>query len=150
METSFTSEPFGPEFITLLPADWQESLSLISANDLAKARVYLLKIDGEICAGGLVFPEFLPEMNFYAAEADYWFSQGYLYIGYVWVPLEKRHNNYGSLWLDALKKQDPNQLYWLTIEDLKLRQFYEQAGFVFVKTISLPEGEEQLFVLARD
>ncbi len=133
-------------FISLLPSDWEESLALIGKEQTANSKFYILKIDDEICAGGIIFSETLTEMGAYKNEANYWFSKGYLYIGYVWVPLEKRNKNYGSIWLSELLALDTTKSYWLTIEDHSLRYFYEKSGFVYKKSLLLPNGEEQLFV----
>src|SRR5690606_5525932 len=123
------------QFISLLPSDWEEGLASIEVKKILKSKFYVLKIDDEICAGGVVFPEVLSEMDVYKDEASYLFSKGYLYVGYVWVPLEKRGKNYGTLWLNKLLEHDLKKRYWLTIEDAKLKCFYEQAGFEYVKTL---------------
>jgi GNAT superfamily N-acetyltransferase len=133
-------------FIDLLPLEWQEGIQSIWKKNKEHALIYVLEQDNEICAGGIVFSALTPEMEVYKEEARYWFLKGYLYIGYVWVPENKRNKNYGSLLLKNLLLMDPKQHYWLTTEEQQLRYFYEKAGFTYVKTMRFQDLEEELFV----
>lgn len=133
-------------FFDLLPSDWQESINPFWEQVKEAAIVYTLEDQNEILAGGIVFSQMTPEMEAYNDEAKYWFSKKYAYIGYVWVPLEKRNKNYGSLWLKHLLSLNDQQHYWLTTEDQKLRYFYEKTGFNYVKTLRYDGVEEDLFV----
>src|SRR5690606_23632317 len=90
------------QFISLLPSDWEEGLASIEVKKILKSKFYVLKIDDEVCTGGAVFPEVLCEMDAYKDEARYLFSKGYSYVGYFWVPLEKRGKADGTLWLSKL------------------------------------------------
>lgn len=134
------------KFFTILPEDWKESLKPIWEEVTKKAQVYVLEDDKELLAGGIVFTTIIPEMETYDAEARYWFSKNYAYIGYVWVPLEKRHRQYGTKWLEKVLSLNPNQHYWLTTEEKQLRPFYEKSGFRYEKTIKNQYLEEDLFV----
>lgn len=133
-------------FFDLLPSEWQESINPFWEQVKETAIVYTLEDENDILAGGIVFSQMTPEMEAYKDEANYWFSQKYAYIGYVWVPLEKRNNNYGSLWLKHLLSLDEQQQFWLTTEDQKLRYFYEKTGFSYVKTLRYDGVQEDLFV----
>jgi GNAT superfamily N-acetyltransferase len=133
-------------FFEILPEDWQKSILPYWKSLKKNALIYVLEQNNEIYAGGIVFSTKTPEMDAYKEEADYWFSKNYLYIGYVWVPLEQRNKNYGSLWLKTLLSQHQNQHYWLTTEDKKLKYFYEKLGFKHQKTINYNSAEEDLFV----
>jgi hypothetical protein len=133
-------------FFDLLPLEWQESILPIWNTCEEQAQILTLEQDHEICAGGIVFSASTPEMEVYKEEAHHWFLKGYLYIGYVWVPENKRNKNYGSLWLKNLLLRDPTQHYWLTTEEKKLRYFYEKAGFTYVKTMRSQNLEEELFI----
>ena len=134
------------DFFNMLPVDWQESIVPHWKNLKKNATIYLLEDKDEICAGGIVFSTNIPEMEGYSDEADYWYFKNYLYIGYVWVPISKRNKNYGTLWFNNLIALDKNQHYWLTIEDKKLRYFYEKIGFTYVKTLLCKDIKEELFV----
>jgi hypothetical protein len=136
-------------FFDILPLDWQESIKPFWENSKENATIYILEHDKELSAGGIVFSTIIPEMEAYKEEATNWFFKNYLYIGYVWVPIEKRNKNYGSLWLKNLLLRDQKQHYWLTTEDKQLRYFYEKAGFTYLKTINYSDVEEELFVSYR-
>ncbi|MFZ2285285.1 MAG: hypothetical protein WAV86_15570, partial [Lutibacter sp.] len=73
---------------------------------------------------------------------------GYLYIGFIWVPLEKRNRNLASQWLTLLKNQDPTQKYWLTIEEEWLKHFYEKNGFVLIEESDDDENKEWLYLFS--
>lgn len=133
-------------FFNLLPLEWQESIQPNWASLKECATIYVLEEENEIFAGGIVFSKITPEMDVYIEEAKYWFSKNYFYVGYVWVPLEKRNNNYGSLWLKSLLAENKMQHYWLTTEEKKLRYFYEKLGFKYIKTLNFNEISEELFV----
>ncbi|PNQ73082.1 hypothetical protein C1T31_08820 [Hanstruepera neustonica] len=133
-------------FFELLPLDWQDNILPQWPQIQERSTIYVLASEEDILAGGIVFSEIIPEMEAYKTEAQYWFSQHYAYIGYVWVPLEKRHNNYGTLWLKNLLALDTQQGYWLTTEEPQLQYFYEKAGFQWVKTLRYDGVEENLFV----
>lgn len=134
-------------FFDLLPKEWQESIDSSIHYFKDNATLYLLEENNTLLAGGIVFSKHLPEMDAYREEANYWFSNDYLYIGYVWVPFEKRNNNYGSLWFTYLFKKDPTQHYWLTTEETSLRYFYEKMGFTFLKTLRNGDVQEELFIV---
>ena len=133
-------------FFDLLPLNWQESIKPYWVNIKKNATIYILEDNDEICAGGIIFSANIPEMEAYRDEANYWFSKNYLYIGYVWVPVEKRNKNYGTLWLKNLLLLDKKQHYWLTTEDKQLRYFYEKLNFTYLKTLNSNDVEEELFV----
>ncbi|MCL5244556.1 GNAT family N-acetyltransferase [Cellulophaga sp. 20_2_10] len=132
-------------FFNLLPKDWADGLvphwNLLRNN----ATVFVLKNDAEICAGGIIFSSITPEMDSCKQEALYYFSKNYLYVGYVWVPENKRKQNYGSQWFKELFRADKNKHYWLVTEDKMLRKFYKKIGFVYKKTIHFNGGQEELF-----
>ena len=134
------------DFFNMLPVDWQESIVPHWENLKENAKIYILEDDNEICAGGIIFSTHVPEMEEYSDEARYWYSKKHLYIGFVWVPLQKRNNNYGTLWFKNLFELDKKQHYWLTIEDKNLRYFYEKLGFTYVKTLHCKDVIEELLV----
>lgn len=133
-------------FFDLLPVDWRESIEPYWKILKKNATIFVLEENNEICAGGIIFSTIIPEMEAYQNEAHYWFSKNHLYIGYVWVPVEKRSKSYGTLWLKNLIALDKGQHYWLTTEEKQLRYFYEKNGFTYLKTLSGDDVEEELFV----
>lgn len=133
-------------FFNLLPLDWQEAILPFWDKFKKSSEVYILEENDEIIAGGIVFSKCPPDLEFFKDEAREWFDKGYLYIGFIWVPENYRHQNFGSLWLKHLKMQDPNQKYWLTIEEENLRAFYEKNDFQYIKTLQNDSIKEQLFI----
>ncbi len=133
-------------FFEILPQDWQDTIVPYWGDYGHNAIIYVLRIDGEICAGGIVFLVLPPEMGDFWEEAQYWFQKGYHYIGFVWVPEHRRNLNYGSIWLSELKKLDPSQKYWLTTEEKPLKRFYDTNGFRYIKTLVHGDIEEDLFI----
>ena len=132
-------------FFKILPKDWQESLVPVWENFKASTSGYLLIDNTQIIAGGLVFSKCPPDMLYAENEANTWFNKGFLYLGFIYVIEEKRHQNLGSVWLDNLKKRIPNQKFWLTIEDLKLDAFYVKNGFKYVKSFYNDGIEEAVY-----
>jgi len=131
-------------FFKILPLDWQDGIVPYWKTSKKTTKIYVLEDNNEILAGGLVFSECPPEMEFFKIEAQEWFEKGYLYIGFLWVPEKFRNQNLGTLWLNALKQLDKNQKYWLTIEEDNLRYFYEKNEFRYCKTIQNETIKEQL------
>ncbi len=134
-------------FFEILPEDWQESIIPHWSILKDSTQVFVLEEHQEICAGGIIFSSVFHEMDGYKEEAKHWFSKDYLYLGYIWVPLEKRNNNYGSTWMNNLLHLDRQQKYWLTTEDKSLKYFYKKIGFSYIKTLRFNGVEEELFVL---
>ncbi len=131
-------------FFEILPKDWQEGIVPFWENYKKTTKIYVLEDNKEILAGGLVFSECPPDMDFFKLEAQEWLEKGYLYLGFLWVPKKFRNKSLGTLWLNTLKKLDENQKYWLTIEEDNLRYFYEKNNFEYEKTIQNDSNTEQL------
>ncbi|MFH4963960.1 GNAT family N-acetyltransferase [Gaetbulibacter sp. M235] len=134
------------EFFKILPFDWQESILPHWETIKETTKGYLLVENQEIIAGGLVFYKCPPDMLYAVDEANKWIKKGYLYLGFIYVIEERRHQNLGSVWLSNLKQMFPNQKYWLTIEDLKLDTFYKKNEFKKIKTLFNVDQEEWLYV----
>lgn len=130
-------------FFEMLPPDWQVNILPFWEVYKNSTKCYVLLENDEPIAGGLVFSECPPDMLNTKEEADGWFKNGYLYLGFIYVLETKRGQNLGSLWLSHLKNKFPKQKYWLTIEDMGLHGFYIKNGFVKVKTIS-NEGQDEI------
>lgn len=132
-------------FFEILPDEWQESIIPHWEALKNSAQVYVIENDREILVGGIVFSSIIPEMKAYAKEAHHWFSNDYLYIGYLWVPEKERGKNLGSIWLKELRELDKHQKYWLTIEEEGLSKFYLKNNFKHIKTLAVKDSKEELF-----
>ncbi|MDF1517230.1 MAG: hypothetical protein RQ864_09040 [Lutibacter sp.] len=149
MNIQFTNVTENPEqFFNLLPDDWKPYLVPYWEDYKDAAKIYVLKENGEVVAGGLVFSKSLPDMSDFERSLQYLFEEGYLYIGFIWVPLDKRHRQLASQWLTLLKNQDPTQKYWLTIEEEWLKHFYEKNGFVLISKSDDAVNKEWLYVFS--
>ncbi|NEW80395.1 MAG: hypothetical protein GZ086_13435 [Gelidibacter sp.] len=146
MNIQFSDATNNPEqFFNMLPEDWQDLIVPYWKSYKEVAKIYILKEDDEVVAGGLVFSKSLPDMSDFERLLQYLFSEGYLYIGFIWVPLDKRNQQLASQWLTLLKNQDPNQKYWLTIEEAWLKYFYEKNGFKLIEESDDASEKEWLF-----
>ena len=133
------------QFFNMLPEDWQVLIVPYWESYKDVAKIYVLKEDEEVVAGGLVFSKSLPDMSDFERAQQHLFSEGYLYIGFIWVPIDKRNRQLASQWLTLLKNQDPTQKYWLTIEEEWLKHFYEKNDFKLIKESDNDDDKEWLF-----
>lgn len=134
------------QFFNILPNDWQGLIVPYWDNYKQAAKIYVLKENEEVVAGGLVFSKSLPDMSDFERSLQYLFTKGYLYIGFIWVPEHKRNRNLASQWLTLLKNKNPNQKYWLTIEEEWLKHFYEKNGFKLIKESDDAGEKEWLYI----
>jgi predicted GNAT family N-acyltransferase len=149
MNIQFINVTDSPEqFFNILPQDWQALIVPYWDSYKDSAKIYVLKENDEVVTGGLVFSKSLPDMSDFERSVQYLFSEGYLYIGFIWVPEHKRNQQLASQWLTLLKKQNPNQKYWLTIEEAWLKHFYEKNGFKLIKESNDADNKEWLYTYA--
>lgn len=134
------------DFFKILPKDWQESILPHWETIKETTKGYLLIEKQKIISGGLVFSKCPPDMLYAIDEANKWINKGYLYVGFIFVIEERRHQNLGSIWLHNLKQMHPNQKYWLTIEDLKLDAFYTRNDFKKEKILFNDTQDEWLYI----
>jgi GNAT superfamily N-acetyltransferase len=134
------------QFFKILPKDWNDYILTFWEDFKSTTECFVLVEDKQVIAGGLVFSRCPPDMFYAINETNTWFEKGYLYLGFIFVLEEKRHQNLGSVWLNHLKAKFPNQKYWLTIEDLKLDSFYVKNDFKKVKSLFNENQEEWLYV----
>jgi len=147
MKIQFSNATESPEqFFNMLPEDWQVLIVPYWESYKDDAKIYVLKENDEVVAGGLVFSKSLPDMSDFEKSLQYLFTEGYLYLGFIWVPLDKRNRQLASQWLTLLKNQDPTQKYWLTIEEPWLKHFYEKNGFKLIKESDDAGDKEWLYV----
>ena len=138
--TETTSTP--ERFFALLPSGWREGIAPYWPKYAPTARIFTLESGSETLGGGILFSTPAPDILAYGAEAEYWFAQGYLYIGFLWLAEAHRGRQLGSLWLQKLRERFPGQPFWLSIDDYELLPFYERNGFRLVKKVELASGEE--------
>ncbi len=146
MNIQFSNATDNPEqFFNILPQDWQVLIVPYWDSYKDYAKIYVLKEGDEVVAGGLVFSKSLPDMSDFERSVQHLFKEGYLYIGFIWVPEHKRNLQLASQWLTLLKNQDPAQKYWLTIEEAWLKHFYEKNGFKLIKENNDAADKEWLY-----
>ena len=136
------------QFFNLLPDDWKPFIVPYWEDYKDAAKIYVLKENEETVAGGLVFSTSLPDMSDFERSQQHLFAEGYLYLGFIWVPLDKRNRQLASQWLTLLKNQDPTQKYWLTIEEAWLKHFYEKNGFVLIEESNDADNKEWLYTFS--
>ena len=147
METVFQKYYGDPQhFFKLLPASWTEGLLEVWDDYALKSELFVLLMDGQIIAGGLVVKGIPEDMQHFLKEAMFWASKGYYYIGYLWVVEEYRNQDLGSKWLRQLKRHYPQKKFWLSIEEEKLADFYLRNDFRLVKELHSAEGHEWILV----
>jgi hypothetical protein len=146
MDIQFSNTTDNPEqFFNILPEDWRVLIAPYWEDYKNSAKIYVLKENEEVVAGGLVFSKSLPDMSDFEKSVQYLFSEGYFYIGFIWVPTHLRNRQLASQWLTLLKKQDPTQKYWLTIEEEWLKHFYEKNGFDLIEESNDAANKEWLY-----
>lgn len=132
-------------FFDLIPSDWQEEIIPFWNDYQETSDVYCLLDDGQIIGGGIVFSKCTPDILYFQKKAQEWFDKGYLYLGFIYISENRQHQNLGSLWLQELKKLDPEQCYWLVIEDFNLDRFYTKNKFVLDRTLHKNDQQEWLY-----
>lgn len=133
------------KFFDLLPHDWQEEIAPHWNRYEALSEIYIIEEDNVIIGGGIVFSTCPPDIEYYQKEAQLWFDNGYLYLGFIWIVEEKRNKHLGSYWLNELKNVNPEQKYWLLIEEEHLHRFYLKNGFTLKKMIERDHHQEWLY-----
>lgn len=133
-------------FFSILPPDWREAISPYWPDYADTARIFTLETNGEVIGGGILFTTPAPDILSYGAEAEHWFDQGFLYIGFLWIAEEHRGRQLGSWWLQKLRELLPGQPFWLSIDDYGLRAFYERNGYRLVKAVEVETGTEWVLI----
>lgn len=133
------------QFFDILPKDWQDDIVPFWEDYKDNASIYIIKENSQVEAGGIIFSTPSPDILYYKKEAQKWFDNKYLYIGFLWVNKNKRNNNLGSFWISELKKQLPNQKFWLLIEEERLHSFYLKNDFKLIKIFKKDDHSEWLY-----
>lgn len=143
-----TSDPH--QFFDLLPTEWQQEIVPFWDDYEALAKIYSIEEAGAIIGGGIVFYACPPNFTYFEDEANYWFSKGYLYLGFIWIAEDKRSKNLGSFWLNQLKLAESHQKYFLLTEENRLHRFYVKNGFTRIKSLKNEDHFEWLYLSEGD
>lgn len=132
-------------FLKILPQDWQDEIVPFWNDFKDSSQVYVIEENEHIIGGGIIFSKPPPDLENFKEEAQQWFNNGFLYIGFLWIDEDKRNQNLGSFWLEELKRKHPEQNYWLLIEEERLHRFYQKNGFLLNKTVEHPKNPDWLY-----
>jgi GNAT superfamily N-acetyltransferase len=136
-----TSQP--NHFFKILPEDWRVEIAPEWPQYVATgSRVFGVKDNDKVVAGGVVFTTVSPDTKGYATIAESWFDKGYTYFGFLFVSPDYRGKGLGKYWIEQLRSSMPNQSFWLAIEDEDLLKFYEPFGFKVVEKVDNDGVEE--------
>ena len=116
-------------FFAILPNNWKEDIVPVWESYKNNTHVYVLLENKTIIGGGMVFSTLSPDLKAVPEIAQKYYQKDLLYLAFIWVNETHRGKGVGTLWLNSLLTQNPTQGFWLTIEDLKLKDFYENLGF---------------------
>ena len=136
-------------FFKILPLDWIEALDLVWENAKSSSEIYVIKEDGNIIAGGILFKQYTQDMALFKKEAEELLAVHSYYIGYLWVNETHRGRDLGTLWLDSVKRSYPKAKLWLTIEEENLKKFYLKNNFQVVQEVEEDDVKEWLLVYER-
>lgn len=116
-------------YFSILSKEWQELIIPVWKKHKTTSKIVGLYINNQLIGGGILFSKMPPYATNFEKSNAILFEKGYLYIGYIWISEKYRNKGYASAFLTLLKKENPHQKFWLTIEEGNLRYFYEQNGF---------------------
>jgi len=133
-------------FFDILPQDWRIEIEPYWSNYKNNSFVYGLVENDQVVAGGIVFTIVSPDTRGYFDVAQKWLDQGYRYIGFIYVDENRRNEGMGSLWLKKVKELNPNQKYWLAIDEYGLARFYMKHGFSVIQEVQNKEATEWILV----
>lgn len=135
-------------FFEILPEDWQDEIVPFWNDFETDSKIYILEDSSTIVGGGIVFYKSPPDFDYFEREAKKFFSEGYAYLGFIWIAHDQRNKNLGSFWLDQLKAQNLQQHYFLLTEEDHLQHFYEKNGFQRIKSVQNQNQLEWLYLTA--
>ena len=149
MEYYFKESTNKPEsFFNALPQDWQEGIVPYWTAYEDTARIFVFETGQEVIGGGSVFSTISPDTQpSYQRDAQRWFDEGYLYIGFLWISEKHRDKKLGSNWLQSVFTILPRQKFWLSIEEYALSSFYLRNGFELIERIDLAESQEWILAM---
>lgn len=115
-------------FRRMLPKDWQKVLPK-DLEKCAPAIFYVGTSKGQISVGAILFLETAPVGELSPLLQKQLFHDGFKYIGYLFVPENKRGRGFGSRFLDEMTRLYPK--LWLTCDKV-LDPYYIRNGCRFV------------------
>ena len=130
------------DFFEILPEDWVVEIEPLWDDYDNTAKIYCIIDESTVVSGGIVFSTVSPDTKGYKEIAQSWLTRGYLYIAFLYVSENHRGRGLGSFWYRELKKLDPQQKFWLAIEEKNLMDFYVPLGF-FEQAKVLNNGTEE-------
>ena len=133
-------------FFDLLPQDWQDEIVPFWDAIKSEAKIYTLQQHETLVGGGIVFYNSPPDFEYFENEAKTLFDDGYLYLGFIWIAENQRNKNLGSIWLNKLKAENPNQKFFLLTEEDYLQHFYEKNDFSRIKQVQNQDHQEWLYL----
>ncbi|WGH75739.1 GNAT family N-acetyltransferase [Tenacibaculum tangerinum] len=134
-------------YFSLLSEEWKKLIVPVWRKYSAYSTIYGLFVNSQLMGGGILFNEMPPYATLFEKNNAVLFQKGYLYLGYVWIVENYRNKGYASTFLSLLKKEKPNQKFWLTIEEENLRYFYEQNGFkMFAESDGIKTTKEWILI----
>lgn len=134
-------------FFDILPKDWQEDIVSVWENYKNNTKIYLLVENNIIVGGGMVFSTLSPDLQNVPDLAAHYYQKNLLYLAFIWINETHRGKGLGSFWLTELIQQYPKQGYWLTIDDVNLKHFYENVGFKLGKSYLNNGNKEWVMIL---
>jgi len=138
------------QFFEILPDDWKLELESNWEEFRPAVKIYGIKQGEELIGGGLVFSAHTSETDNYPPIAEYYFDNGYLYIGYLWVAEKFRGRSLGDFWLKSIYEMFPKNPFWLSIEDAGLAKFYLKNGFILEREVIFSGGKDWIYVRKSD
>lgn len=139
-----TAEP--ERFFEILPADWSIEIEPCWPEYESDSRIYGLRENDAIIAGGIIFTSVSPDTRGYRDIAQKWFDRGYKYLGFIYVNALRRNEGLGTLWIRKVKELDTNQKYWLSIDEKGLSVFYERLGFKTAQDVQNEGAPEWILI----
>lgn len=134
------------DFFKILPQDWRDLIEPIWPHYGIDSRIYVLKDEGEIIAGGIVNMGIPADMALFANEVAGYSGPGFRYLGYIWVRPEYRGRGLGSEWIRKVRETFPGEALWLSTEDPHLASFYTSLGFHKEAQLGRGDSTEWLWV----
>lgn len=128
-------------FFDILPTDWQDSIVPFWKNYKKTARIFTLEAVGKVIGGGIVFSTPAPD-TLDEEQAQALFADGQLYIGFLWIAEDARGCNLGSKWISEVRSVFKGRHLWLTIDEYRLKSFYNKNGFDLIGEVAKGDAVE--------
>ncbi len=114
------------QFFKMLPQDWQDEIVPFWTDYKDASQIYIIEDENHIMGGGIVFQKSPPHFEYFENDANKWFDEGYLYLGFIWISAQYRNKNLGSF---------------------RLHHFYLKNGFTCKQSFITKDHVEWLFYI---